>query len=287
MSFGENIKRQRLALGMTLEEVANKVGVTRQTMSRYETGVIKSYSPETILKIAEVLQTTGSFLLGYEAENIGLGERLKNLRIKRGLTLDEVARKIGVSNATVSRWETGEIKAIGSDKIGALADVLGTTTEYLLGRSNNVDTEADEDTAESEAETDDTTVTSKFAKNLRTLRFNKGWKQEDVANMLGLSQQTISTYEDGTCPPSLDVLIKIAELFNVSTDYLLGVDNKSYVSKMELSLKSCPFLGGESLDEQTSNKLLEKRGTLIGELKILRKAIDEINKTLDSLGVRE
>lgn len=65
------------------------------------------------------------------------GEILKTLRTKKGLTLDEVAKKIGVSNATVSRWETGEIKNIGSDKIGALADVLGTSTEYLLGRSTN------------------------------------------------------------------------------------------------------------------------------------------------------
>lgn len=65
------------------------------------------------------------------------GDIIRTLRIEKGLTLDEVAKKIGVSNATVSRWETGEIKNIGRDKIGPLADALGTSTEYLLGRSTN------------------------------------------------------------------------------------------------------------------------------------------------------
>lgn len=63
------------------------------------------------------------------------GEIVKTLRTKKGLTLDELAQKIGVSNASISRWETGEIKNIRSDKIGPLADALGTSTEYLLGRT--------------------------------------------------------------------------------------------------------------------------------------------------------
>lgn len=65
MSIGENMKKRRLSLGMTLEEVADKVGVSRQTMSRYETGVIKNYSPEKVADIAKALNTTGSYLLGY------------------------------------------------------------------------------------------------------------------------------------------------------------------------------------------------------------------------------
>lgn len=65
MNIGENIKKRRLALGMTLEEVAAKIGVSRQTVSRYETGIIKNYSPERISEIAKALNTTGSYLLGY------------------------------------------------------------------------------------------------------------------------------------------------------------------------------------------------------------------------------
>lgn len=46
MSIGENIKKRRKYLGKTLEEVADIIGVSRQTMSRYETGVIQqSASP--------------------------------------------------------------------------------------------------------------------------------------------------------------------------------------------------------------------------------------------------
>lgn len=64
-TIGKNMRQRRLALNMTLEEVAAKVGVSRQTMSRYETGVIKNYTPERVSEIASALNTTGSYLLGY------------------------------------------------------------------------------------------------------------------------------------------------------------------------------------------------------------------------------
>lgn len=57
--------------------------------------------------------------------------RIKHLRQLRGMTLDEIAKIVGVSNATVSRWETGEIKNIRSEKFEALANALNTTTAYL------------------------------------------------------------------------------------------------------------------------------------------------------------
>ena len=62
-----------------------------------------------------------------------LGRDIRSLRKARGLTLESLAETVGVSNATVSRWETGEIKNIRSDKLGPLADALGVSVDYLLG----------------------------------------------------------------------------------------------------------------------------------------------------------
>ena len=58
--------------------------------------------------------------------------KLKERRLELGLTLDEVAKKVGVSKATVSRWETGEIENMRRDRIAALAKVLKVDPNFIL-----------------------------------------------------------------------------------------------------------------------------------------------------------
>lgn len=60
---------------------------------------------------------------------------------------------------------------------------------------------------------------------IRKERLDLKLTQEDLGNELGLSQQTISCYENGTLIPPADILVKLARIFNVSTDYLLGITN--------------------------------------------------------------
>ena len=70
LSIGKNIKKRRLEVGMTLEEVAKKVGVSRQTLSRYETGVIDNIPPHRIEQMAKVLRTTPAALIGWDDKSI-------------------------------------------------------------------------------------------------------------------------------------------------------------------------------------------------------------------------
>lgn len=58
---------------------------------------------------------------------------LKNKRIELGLTMAEVAQKVGVSEATISRWESGEIANMRRDKIAALAQVLKISPSVIMG----------------------------------------------------------------------------------------------------------------------------------------------------------
>jgi transcriptional regulator with XRE-family HTH domain len=53
-----------------------------------------------------------------------IANKIKARRIELGLTLEEVARAVGVGRSTVRKWETGMIKNMGRDKIAALARVL-------------------------------------------------------------------------------------------------------------------------------------------------------------------
>lgn len=59
--------------------------------------------------------------------------RIHNRRIELGLTIRELAKKVGVSHASVSRWETGVTDQLRLEHIGKLADALYVSPLYLLG----------------------------------------------------------------------------------------------------------------------------------------------------------
>ena len=65
MSIGSNIKKYRQSADLTLDEVAKKIGVSRQTMSRYETGVIANIPSDKIEAIARVLDVSPSNLMDW------------------------------------------------------------------------------------------------------------------------------------------------------------------------------------------------------------------------------
>ena len=62
-----------------------------------------------------------------------LGERIKYLRKKRHMTLEDVGKTINVERATVSRYESGTITNIPSDKIELMARAFSVSPAYLMG----------------------------------------------------------------------------------------------------------------------------------------------------------
>lgn len=65
--------------------------------------------------------------------NNELSQKIKDLRLKRGMTLEQVGDIVGVGKSTVRKWETGMIANMKRDKIALLAKALGTTPAYLMG----------------------------------------------------------------------------------------------------------------------------------------------------------
>ncbi len=61
---------------------------------------------------------------------------------------------------------------------------------------------------------------------IRELRNSRGISQIQLASKLGVTKQSISNWENDNILPSIEMLVKIANFFEVSTDYLLGLDNK-------------------------------------------------------------
>ena len=74
-----------------------------------------------------------------------------------------------------------------------------------------------------------------FGNALKTLRLREDMTQAQLAQKLSLTKSVISAYETGLRLPSYDVLIQIAKIFNVTTDYLLGLDNRRFVCTDKLT----------------------------------------------------
>lgn len=62
-------------------------------------------------------------------------------------------------------------------------------------------------------------------KRIHELRMSHGWSQVELAKKLNISKQAVSNWENDNIQPSIEMLIKLSETFNVTTDYLLGLEN--------------------------------------------------------------
>lgn len=60
-----------------------------------------------------------------------------------------------------------------------------------------------------------------FKDNLRILRKEKRWTQDQLAKMIGVDQRTISAWEKGVCEPSFAMLAKLCEIFNETIEGIL------------------------------------------------------------------
>ena len=70
-----------------------------------------------------------------------LNDKLKARRIELGLTMLDVAKSVGVSEATISRWESGDIGNMRRDKIALYAKALKTSPLFIMGIGNDTDEE--------------------------------------------------------------------------------------------------------------------------------------------------
>ena len=61
------------------------------------------------------------------------GDRIKNLRIAKGITQIEFAKRLDTTKQTISKYEKGIVTNIPSDRIEDMARILDTTPEYILG----------------------------------------------------------------------------------------------------------------------------------------------------------
>ncbi len=76
-----------------------------------------------------------------------------------------------------------------------------------------------------------------FGDKLKALRIERKLTQKQLADQVGVTISTISSYESGSRYPSYDILISLSRIFHVSTDYLLGLEKAKTVDVNGLSVR--------------------------------------------------
>ena len=78
--------------------------------------------------------------------------------------------------------------------------------------------------------------------NIKKLRVAQGLNQVEFAKILSVTKQCVSNWENDNVVPSIDMLCKIADVFGVSTDYLLGRSDKRVIEVSSLTDKQITHL---------------------------------------------
>ncbi|MEJ8778213.1 helix-turn-helix domain-containing protein [Pseudogracilibacillus sp. ICA-222130] len=76
-------------------------------------------------------------------------------------------------------------------------------------------------------------VNNKLPHRLKNLREEKGYLQKHVADEIGVKNNTLSGYESGSRSPDPEMIVELAKLYDVSTDYLLGKNDNKYTIEHE------------------------------------------------------
>ena len=128
--------------------------------------------------------------------------------------------------------------------------------------------------------------------NIRQLRDARGLKQAQLGDMLGLAESTISLYEKGKREPDVATIKKMAKIFDVTTDLLLGYDvlktelmqNVETIAHIRRGLQNDPPISPEDLElaEQIA-KLSEKSRQIIDAII----AVEEANQDEKNHGVKK
>lgn len=204
--LGERIAEQRKKLGLSQEELAEKLNISQKSISKYERGGRRPQY-KVLLRMAEYFGVTTDYLLELDGGgNTMLGKRITELRKACDMSQKELGEKLGLSASAIGMYEQGRRDPSNAMLID-MEKLFGVTVDYLLG----------------EEEPEETSITD-CGSIIKELRKEAGMTQEELGEKLGVIKQTVSAWEKGISEVNNDTLITLSRLFGVTTDYLLGVE---------------------------------------------------------------
>lgn len=240
------LRAARKAKKLTQEELAKLLNTTKGTISNYENGY-SSPSNEMLVKISDTLNVSSDYLLGRDknfpdymlyAHNVDnnildklhyidhnnytiVEERLTELLNKKNITRKEVEEKLNI--------DLSDVFNLNFNSLVKLVDFFKVDLEYILGR--DLDDSYKYKLLKSKRR-------DILADRCRKARESKKMTPRDVTENTGLLPSTLYKLEKGYFNPTIEVLYTLANLYDVSVDYLLGRDiDPSYEHKNNFAEK--------------------------------------------------
>ena len=124
---------------------------------------------------------------------------LRTARKAKGLTMKELGEKVGVSESAISQYETGKREADFATLL-KIGEVLDCSIDYLIREEDS----------------------QNRMNRIAELRKERNLSQQELALIIGVTLNAVSSWENENQKPDYDSLKKMAFFFNCSTDYLLG-----------------------------------------------------------------
>lgn len=192
---------------------------------------------------------------------VKINELLRERRKELNLTMLELAKKVGVSEGTISRWESGDIANMRQDKIVSLAKALDITPAYLMGWEDYPFQL--KGVAERELEKRKSIKPiENFNIRLEQALEKKNIKILELSQKAGLSENLLSGYLLGRTNPSAYHIYLLGKILEVSQDWLMGYDvpmEATYYSKnYELSAEEeCIITIYRNLNKAGQDRMLD------------------------------
>ncbi len=133
--IGQRIRARRKELDLTLQEVADAVGIRNSTVLRYEQGAIKRLKQPVIESIADALHTTPEYLMGWTDDPINYddGDLIAEIPLSDREACDgDVKRAYAMMRAVDEAWADGDSPPKSSQPATPTGDEL--TDAIILGR---------------------------------------------------------------------------------------------------------------------------------------------------------
>lgn len=97
-----------------------------------------------------------------------------------------------------------------------------------------------------------------FGDKLKELRISKNLSQDELGEILGVRKSSISNWETNKATPTYEILTKLAEYFNVTTDYLLGFnqDDLDKIAKLKSACQEAGLMAGQDFTLEEFEKAM-------------------------------
>ncbi len=204
----DKIKKLRYELGLSQREFAIKLNMNINTINSYEHSLCNP-SVKALLKICKTFNLDDDYFIFNKSDPENkktIGEKIIDLRISKGLYINELAKLMNIGENTLRYYEGNSIKP-SLERLEKLCEIFDLPENNCFSEDMNRYKRLNK------------LNNDNVGKKIRELRIEKGLYLRDLAQLLNVSNTKLRVIEVGKIKIKENMLMKILEIFNLPLDY--------------------------------------------------------------------